>query len=727
MRRFAITLALILAGLGCRPETRPMNLVVVTMDTTRADHLSVYGYHKNTTPSLSRLAEGSTVFERCLTVVPITLPSHTSIFTSLYPPSHGVRENANFYVPDKVDTLAELLSGAGFQTAAFVGSFPLSSIFNLDQGFDVYDDRFSYVEEDFNRFQPQNQVYFAERKADKVTREAIDWLEHERSGEPFFLWLHYFDPHHPLNPPPAFQRLFPNSAYDGEIALVDDGIGAVLRTLEDLELDQNTVVIVTADHGEGLGDHGEETHAVLLYDSTIRVPLIIHDPRRNAAQRLGGTVRSIDIMPTALDLLDLQVSPDIHGESLVPLMDDGRSEHRNVYHESLYGALQFGWSPVFALSSAGWKLIEAPTRELYNVAEDPLELDDLVTVQSRRATELGVEVRAVHDRVMSDHPLATGSFDPQVLAKLEALGYVGSGATVGDGTALEQVDHERQNPAEILPRFFAKHSAARALVSEDRFVQALPIINSMIRIDPANPEAWSLKYITELGLRDLPAAIGSARRLAALQPERAAPYLYMAMAYKEQGLIEESLSTIRQAVALDQNDPELLFRFGVVLEEADDPEEAERAYRAALLLDEDHFGSRLNLGDLLALKGHDAEALECYDRVLDVNPLITRALNNRALLLVHRDPAAARAGFERVLEIRPHHPQALLSLAAIELRAGDSSKARRLLQRAAALDDSGAIGDEARRMLEEMDRPATPPDSHSTAPESADAQRPVRD
>ncbi len=705
MKRLSLLMILVVASLACRPEHRPMNVIIVTMDTTRADHLSVYGYPENTTPSLSRLAGKSTVFERCLTAVPITLPSHTTIFTGLYPPTHGVRDNNSFYVPDRVDTLAEILGRAGWQTAAFVGAFPVSSIFNLDQGFDLYDDRFSYPTEGFDRFQPQKQIFYAERKADKVTREAIKWLEGDHSKTPFFLWLHYFDPHQPQDPPPFFQELFPQSAYDAEIAFVDDGIGAVLRTLEDKGLAEDTIVIITADHGESLGEHGEETHAILLYDATLRVPLIIHDPRHSLRRRVTPLVRTIDIMPTALDLVGLEIPSDIQGESLLPLMNGQEFTPREAYHETYYGAFQYGWSPIFALSSpSGLKYIEAPRPELYDVAQDPMELRDLVAGRPDEAATMLSRLRRLHGSLVSENPVASARSDPEVIAKLAALGYVGGGGPINQAEVLEQADPHHKNPRDILPKIFERHSEARALVAQERFQEALPLIESLKRLDPENPEAWSLSYIAEFGLGDIPAAADAARRYAALEPENTKPLLFEAMAFKKQGLIEEALSKLEQAIKLDPQDPELRFRYGLILEEIDGRlEEAEGAYRKALALDEDNIGARLNLADLLALKGEDDEALRHYDRVIGVNPLITRAQNNRAVLLTARDPLAAKAGFERVLEIRPGHRQAMLSLASIEIQVGDPTKGRRLLQRLAEGDDEDPITGAARTMLERLE------------------------
>ena len=290
MRRAGLILAAVavaVATISCGRQP-PLNVLLITLDTTRADHLGCYGYDAIETPNIDRLAAEGTLYERCYTPVPITLPSHLSILTGTYPVFHGVRENAGFYVADELDTLAEILNREGYATAAFVGAFPLDSQTGLDQGFELYDDNYpSSLEEGQH---PSLRGAFDERPAAEVVQPAIAWID-QRGAAPFFLWTHFFDPHQPQIPPSPYRERYADALYDGEIASVDEAIGRLLTRIAERGFLDRTLVVVTADHGEGLGDHGELTHALLLHSSTVRVPLIVRDPRGPAGERVSRSGR----------------------------------------------------------------------------------------------------------------------------------------------------------------------------------------------------------------------------------------------------------------------------------------------------------------------------------------------------------------------------------------------------------------------------------------------------
>ena len=334
--RAAALLATALMLVACGGEA-PLNVVLITLDTTRADHLGCYGHESIETPHIDRLAAAGSLYERCYTPVPITLPSHLSILTGTYPAYHGVHENAGFYVAPELVTLPEVLHREGYATAAFVGSFPLDSQTGLDQGFDLYDDNYPSSLEAGKH--PSLQGFFDERPAADVVRPALEWLA-DRDG-PYFLWTHFFDAHQPLIPPSPFRERYANALYDGEIAAVDEAIGRLLSRLEERGDLDRTVIILTADHGEGLGEHGELTHALLLHSSTVRVPLVIRDPRDLTARRITAPVATVDILPTLLDRLGLEIPRAVQGD-LLPRSDDESTPRRSILSETLYGALLHG-------------------------------------------------------------------------------------------------------------------------------------------------------------------------------------------------------------------------------------------------------------------------------------------------------------------------------------------------------------------------------------------------
>ena len=301
-------------------KNRPQNLLLITIDTLRADHLGCYGNQNIQTPTIDALAAQGMLFQQAFTPVPITLPSHASILTALYPPAHGIRDNGYFILDDSHQTLAEILKEKGYITGAIVASYVLNSRFGLAQGFDFYEDN---IVPDPNG----NNPFRYERRADAVVALAEDWLS-KNKGEKFFLWLHLFDPHDPYEPPEPYKSEYAQTPYDGEIAFTDACLGQLLKKMEELKIQQNTLIVLTSDHGEGLGEHGEKTHSTFIYDTTLHVPLIISIPGLKAAGRsYDFLVRTTDILPTALGLMGLAKTEEKYGQgiNLTPLLNKEKS------------------------------------------------------------------------------------------------------------------------------------------------------------------------------------------------------------------------------------------------------------------------------------------------------------------------------------------------------------------------------------------------------------------
>jgi choline-sulfatase len=418
-RRLALSTCLLPVLMGScampgRPPT-PLGILIVTLDTTRADYLSAYGSGRVWTPNLDRLAADGVVFEQAMTVAPLTLPAHCSLFTGLLPPRHGVRDNAGRSLATDHQTLAAVLQRRGFDTAAFVGSVVLGSGRGLEAGFDVYNDGITTGRSGGRGLQ---------RPADQVVDEAVSWLE-GRHDAPFFLWVHLYDPHAPYDPPEPFRTAYRDDLYAGEIAFADAQIGRLLDSLDRRRLLDRTAVIVAGDHGESLNEHGESGHGIFIYQNVIRVPLIVRiagvSPRR-----MPEVARLVDIMPTVLELVAAPPTAT-DGVSLVDGMTGAEGLlDLQAYSESLYPE-RFGWSRLRSLRAGRLKLIEAPRPELYDLQTDPDEQNNIyaerpaiAAVMSRRLSALTVQ-DAFRDDV--DDPVRPG---PETIERLAALGYVGT-------------------------------------------------------------------------------------------------------------------------------------------------------------------------------------------------------------------------------------------------------------------------------------------------------------
>jgi arylsulfatase A-like enzyme len=384
----------------------PTGLVIITLDTTRADHLSVYGYMDVSLPHLERLAANGVVFDQAVSVGALTLPAHTSLFTGLLPPAHGVRDNSDPGLGDSYVTLAEALRARGFSTAAFVGSVVLDADRGLAQGFDRYDG-----------VRPDGDA--SQRRGNEVVDDAMDWLAGVGSA-PFFLWAHLYDPHRPYDPPPPFDAM--HDPYVGEIAFVDQQIGRLLAALDAHGLTGRTIVVVAGDHGEARGDHGERDHGVFLYQGVLRVPLIMHAPGIRA-RRVADVVRLTDIMPTVLDLLRVPV-PSSDGATLAGVLHGHLFPvEREAYAESLYPR-HLGWSPLFALRNGRYKLVDAPRPELYDLESDPFEERNIYQQRRGLAAAMMDRVARIRAAAEATYPARELELPPELHDRLAALGYV---------------------------------------------------------------------------------------------------------------------------------------------------------------------------------------------------------------------------------------------------------------------------------------------------------------
>ncbi len=433
MTRTGIALFLLLALGGCagKPVLPGVNLILITIDTLRADHLGCYGYPRIKTPHIDRLAREGVLFSSGFSSVPLTLPSHTTFLTGLFPSHHGVHDNGAYTLADEHATIAEYLSDAGYQTAAIVSSFQLNGRYGIDQGFDHYDDKIPREYDLYDKRlitgpKSQNLRFESEqRRAEDITKLTAEWLE-KKDDSPFFLWLHYFDPHGVYDPPPPFSllyddRTYPDSLYDGEITYLDHHIGLLRRLLEDAGLYDNTLIVFTADHGEGLGEHKEWYHDQFIYDATTHVPFIFGGgavPEIWPAL-VTESVRSVDVLPTLVHTIGLKSESEVQGRSLIPVLL-GKSDGEQPQYVESYSPTHNLCVKLFGIRHNGWKYIEAPTPELYNIEEDPGETQNI----AGRYPDMATEMRELLQPFMPEEEGLPDAIDFDTRKKLEAIGYI---------------------------------------------------------------------------------------------------------------------------------------------------------------------------------------------------------------------------------------------------------------------------------------------------------------
>ena len=692
---------------GCARSPEELNLLILSLDTTRADHFGAYGFASASTPNFDRFsAENAVRFERAITAVPVTFPSHSSIMTGTYPIFHGVHDNDYYRLDDKVTTLAEILSERGFSTAAFLAAYPLDSQVNLNQGFDLYDDDF---QQDWSAAEKRGRSAlafgFLERKSDRVNLAVDRWLE--RHGEErFFLWVHYFDPHQPYDAPAQYSSQFAAEPYDAEMAFMDESFGQLMAQLEQRGLLERTLVVIVGDHGEALQQHGEPTHASFIYDATMNVPLWMAAPGIGSpGTSVPATVRTIDIAPTVLDLLGVeQPSEEMQGRSLRPLLEQptlGWNEPALI--ESYYTKFQFGWAPIRGLIADGWKYIEAPSPELYDLGEDPDEVTNLIGRRPELAAEMAERLGRLWRRMSAADPgrSAAAASNEETQRKLAALGYItGTGSASSRAREFPSPDElaTMANPmAQALALSYINFSYE--LLRTRRFDEALSVARSGLEIDPGNArmQLSLARAAAALGLYDrAEQAIRAARDLDPDSPE--GPEL-LGRIHLQRGDAKAATVALSESLRLGVTRRETLALAAVALATEGQTEKAIEHYEAALDLDPDAWHVRLNLATLLVQEERWEEARAQLERALErqpYSPQVRFAIASLYGLLGNLD--FSRQQCEQVLVLAPGHIAARVLLAEILLQQDeDPERAQTLLQEVLA---AAPESDSARRAAE---------------------------
>ncbi len=620
----ALILLIVWGASACKRSSALPDLLFISIDTLRADHLSCYGYKKIQTPTIDRLAGQGLRFNQAMTPAPITLPSHASMFTGLVPLRHGARDNGIFQLTPEAWTLAEILKDKGYQTAAVVGAFVLDKRFGLDQGFDIYTDEMPIGRKKTKRF-------FAEINAAEVTDRAIQAWNQMSAKQPRMIWVHYFDPHAPYAPPEQY-RAEGRSDYDSEILYTDAQLNRLLNALGS---ERPRLVVLVGDHGESLGQYGEFSHGIFLYQPTVRVPLILtglDDIQRGMT--IEEPVSTVDLLPTLLQMLSLDIPQDIDGRSLLPAIQSDTLSSAPIYLETEMPFYQHGWHSLAGVRQGSLKYIEAPRAELYDLSTDPREEKNIMDQRPDAVRELQKQLKMW--RAKSRFQTSALELNADQRARLESLGYVKSKRALEDKTEL---------------------------------------------LDPKDAKPI-LKLTNDLGqsfdLADWPAVIGLAGQILSLDPSNIMTLRRLAAAQRNLGLIADAEKTLRGLVALRPDDTDILTNLGVVLADQGRPEEAIELLAtledSVLVTGEYYF----TYGKLLHEKGLLEKAFIMYKKALDYDPEDVWARYNLAGVLGARgDLKAAVAELEAAIEVDPGFTAAHLRLAEIYEKAlPDPERAR---------------------------------------------------
>jgi arylsulfatase A-like enzyme/Tfp pilus assembly protein PilF len=630
---------------GCSDDSVPVQgIVLITLDTTRADRLGCYGYQHGATPNLDALARDATVFREAVAPVPVTLPSHSTMFTGLYPPRHGVRYNGMFRLADSSVTVAELLRDAGWKTAGVPASFPLSERTGIGQGFESYHDMFR----DLFRGGGQGEgdvTVDSERPADEVSRIGVEFLE-GAVGRPFFLWLHYWEPHYPYHPPFPFSSKFRDRPYDGEIAYMDHEIGKVFDALQRLGLRDRVLVIVAGDHGEGLYDHGEKMHANLVYETTMRVPLIIRPPG-GGSRVIDEPVTLADLTPTMLDFAGVD-GPEMEGISLKSSVLGGQPPRRDIYFESLAGSLTYAWSPLEGIRRGKWKYVRSSGPELFDLDEDPGESRNVESVYEEVSTEMESTLSTMEAvwQALGGNSEPTGTpLDARELEVLASLGYLGG--------FISEEQRDGAHPKDVIHLESEIFTARRELGSK-QFEAAQRRLDALLEADPTNRLALIMAARAAAARREYDEALAYTAKALAIYPDLAPAYILEGEIWVAKGEIETAVKAFRAGLVAKPDDMGLKYRLAVALYAQDRIDESEA------IVDETLPGAGENSPTFLVLRaacrakaGDPDGARSALTEAVAAGYRAREVLEEEPLL----EPLRAIPGFGEILETLPEARQ----------------------------------------------------------------------
>jgi arylsulfatase A-like enzyme/Flp pilus assembly protein TadD len=623
-----------------RLDPRDLNVVLVTLDTTRADRFGCYGSTQQLTPQIDRLAAEGTLFLNASSATPLTLPAHSSLMTARLPAAHGVRDNGGFKLASDQTTLAEVLKANGWVTGGFVSAYVLDRKWGIAQGFEHYRDQFEAIgtkSADIGEIQ---------RSGDDTVAAALNWID-QQQGNRFFSWIHLYDPHTPYAPPEPYRSRHADP-YDGEIAWTDDVVGRLLGGLEQRRLTDRSVIVVLADHGESLGEHGEHGHGLFIYRQTTHIPLILKAPHRGLqGVRVAATARMVDVAPTILDLVGLAGQLDGQGLSLMPLITgETGGDPRAGYAESFYPRFHYGWSELRSVQRGSWRLIEAPRPELYDLAADPGERNNLALHHPDQLEELRASLAEIDRETPVIAAAAPIEEDEETLARLASLGYVGTAQAASD-----QSFRELPDPKDKIDVYNAMGRAREWLKRGDQ-ARGRDELSAVLERDPKLIDAWYLIGNSYLKERQWEQAAEYFKKTLELRPDHDYAVIGLADTLVMRGRVDDAVLGYERFLQTDPNNGQITYRLAQVLLDA----------------------------------GRHRDADRWFGRTLELEPVTARAEVGRAVVLFReRDLVGARAALTRALAIDPKAKHARFNWAVIEetegkLREAEASYRQALLE-----------------------------------------------
>jgi arylsulfatase A-like enzyme/Tfp pilus assembly protein PilF len=652
------------------------NVILITLDTTRADRLGCYGFRDIRTPVIDRMAEHGLRFERCFAQTPLTLPSHTTILSGTFPPFHGVRDNGGFIVPPELETLAEQFKARGYGTAAFVAAYVLDSRWGLNQGFDFYFDNF-----DLSRFERVS-LGSIQRPANEVLDQALAWLAAHKDRK-FFTWIHLYDPHAPYEPPPPYDQEYSGRPYLGEIAFADSQLGRLWEFLEANGLLGSTFLALAGDHGESLGQHEEITHGFFVYQEAIHVPLIIVTPfKRLQGLTSAQPVTLADIMPTLLDMTGLPVPAEVQGRSLVPGFFRPEAEKEGlVYSETYYPRYHFGWSELRAVQDRRYKLILAPELELYDLDQDPQEKQNLAAGRPALVQDMRKRAETLIERYgRNAHELDYLKIDEETRERLAALGYVGA---FTDPNKLK--GKKLANPRDKIGVFNQLTSAREMGMSGDP-QKGAEIIKGIIASDPDITEAYFSLGNIYFRMRKFREAITYFQQALDRKPDDSFSVINIANSYLALRQSGEAEKFLLAYLKKGLEDSQLFFVLGGVFLNQKKYERAVSAYQECLLKNPESASAHNALAavyylldDLDKAESHIQEALRLNPELASIHFNLAQIQEKRNLL------SEAEASYKKELELTPSHFKACFNLARLYRQAGDETREEEYLNKGLAV------------------------------------------